>query len=304
MNKPDTAVRIAGIDFRNPVTVASGTFGSGMEYSHFVDLNRLGAITTKGVSDKPWEGNPAPRVTETPSGMLNAIGLQNPGVDIFKDRDLKFLENYDVPVIVNVCGHSIDEYEAVLEKLAEDSRVSMFEINVSCPNVQHGAIQFGKDPGMLQEVTKKCKKKAGNKPVIMKLTPNVTDIAEMARASEDAGADGISLINTLTAMKIDIYRRKFVLGNRTGGLSGPAIHPVAVKMVYEASHAVSIPVIGMGGVAGFEDAIELMMAGASMVAVGMMNFNEPDITIKVIDGIEKYMTETNTEHITDIIGIL
>lgn len=304
MKKPDTAVRIAGIDFRNPVTVASGTFGSGIEYSDFIDLNRLGAITTKGVSDKPWEGNPSPRVTETPSGMLNAIGLQNPGVDVFRDRDLKFLENYDVPVIVNVCGHSLEEYEAVLEKLAEDDRISMFEINVSCPNVRHGAIQFGKDPGMLAEVTRRCRKKAGNKPVIMKLTPNVTDIAEMAKASEDAGADGISLINTITAMKIDIYRRKFVLANKTGGLSGPAIHPVAVRMVYEVSHAVNIPVIGMGGVAGFEDAIELMMAGASMVAVGMMNFNDPDITIKVIDGIENYLMETKTEHITDIIGIL
>ena len=300
----DLTVEFAGYTLKNPITTASGTFGSGMEYSGFVDLGRLGAVTTKGVSDKPWEGNPTPRVTETPSGMMNAIGLQNPGVDVFIERDLGFLETFDVPVIVNVCGHSEEEYEAVLERLSEDRRVSMFEINVSCPNVKQGAIQFGTDPDMLTDITKKCKAKAGKKPVIMKLTPNVTSIADMARAAEEGGADGISLINTLTAMKIDIYRRSFVLANKTGGLSGPAIHPVAVRMVYEASHAVKIPVIGMGGVASYEDAVELMMAGASVVGVGMMNFAEPDITIRIIDGIERYMKDTGLERIRDITGIL
>ena len=303
-NKPDTCVDFAGRRFRNPVTVASGTFGSGEEYSRFVDLGRLGAITTKGVSAEPWEGNPTPRVTETPSGMMNAIGLQNPGIEVFIKRDLAFLSGYDVPVIVNVCGHSVEEYEAAVEKLASDDRVAMLEINVSCPNVKQGAIQFGTDPEMLTDVTKKCKAKAKDKPVIMKLTPNVTSIADMARAAEQGGADGISLINTITAMKIDIYRRKFVLANKTGGLSGPAIHPVAVRMVYEASHAVSIPVIGMGGIASAEDAIEMIMAGASMVAVGMMNFTEPDITEKIIDGIEAYLEKTHTPSVKDITGIL
>ena len=304
MSSLNLTVDFAGQTFRNPVTVASGTFGSGMEYSRYTDIEKLGAITTKGVSDKPWEGNPAPRVTETPSGMMNAIGLQNPGIDVFIERDLKFLSSCDVPVIVNVCGHSAEEYEAVLERLSEDDRVSMFEINVSCPNVKQGAIQFGTDPLMLKDITERCKAKAGKKPVIMKLTPNVTSIAVMAKAAEEGGADGLSLINTLTAMKIDIYRRKFVLANKTGGLSGPAIHPVAVRMVYEASHAVKIPVIGMGGVASYEDAIELMMAGATMVAVGMMNFTDPGITMKIIDGIEKYMRDTGLDDIRDIIGIL
>jgi dihydroorotate dehydrogenase (NAD+) catalytic subunit len=275
-----------------------------MEYEKMVDLNRLGAITTKGVSAVPWEGNPTPRVTETPSGMMNAIGLQNPGLDVFMERDLVFLSGYDVPVIVNVCGHSMEEYEEVVERLSDDDRVAMLEINVSCPNVREGAIQFGTDPGMLKEVTKRCKLKAGSKPVIMKLTPNVTSIADMARAAEDGGADGISLINTFTAMKIDIYRKRFVLANRTGGLSGPAIHPIAVRMVYEVSHAVGIPVIGMGGVASFEDAIELMMAGATMVAVGMINFAEPDATMRVIDGIEDYLVKMGIDRVTDITGIV
>ncbi|MBQ9607505.1 MAG: dihydroorotate dehydrogenase [Lachnospiraceae bacterium] len=298
------SVDFAGHHFKNPVTVASGTFGSGMEYSRFVDLNLLGAITTKGVSDKPWEGNPTPRVTETPSGMINAIGLQNPGIDVFMERDLKFLSEYDVPVIVNVCGHSIEEYEAVVERLADDDRVEMLEINVSCPNVKQGAIQFGTDPDMLSEVTARCKARAKDKPVIMKLTPNVTSISEMARAAESGGADGISLINTLTAMKIDIYKRKFALANKTGGLSGPAIHPIAVRMVYEASHAVKIPVIGMGGIATAEDAIEMMMAGATMVAVGMINFSKPDAVRDIITGMEKYLTDTKTSDIWEVIGIL
>lgn len=304
MNKPDLTVELAGLQFRNPVTVASGTFGSGIEYSRLTDIERLGAITTKGVSYEPWEGNPTPRIAETPSGMMNAIGLQNPGVDVFSERDLGFLEKFDVPVIVNICGHSVEEYEAVLEKLSDDDRVSMFEINVSCPNVKQGAIQFGTNSGMLKDITRKCKARAGDKPVIMKLTPNVTSIADMARAAEDGGADGISLINTFTAMKIDIYRKKFVLANKTGGLSGPAIHPIAVRMVYEASHAVKIPVIGMGGVATFEDVVEMMMAGATMVAVGMMNFAKPDVTVKIIDGLREYMNETGTGRIRDIIGIL
>ena len=300
----DLSVEFAGLRFKNPVTVASGTFGSGMEYEKMVDLNRLGAITTKGVSAVPWEGNPTPRVTETPSGMMNAIGLQNPGLDVFMERDLVFLSGYDVPVIVNVCGHSMEEYEEVVERLSDDDRVAMLEINVSCPNVKEGAIQFGTDPGMLKEVTKRCKLKAGSKPVIMKLTPNVTSIADMARAAEEGGADGISLVNTFTAMKIDIYRKRFVLANRTGGLSGPAIHPIAVRMVYEVSHAVGIPVIGMGGVASFEDAIELMMAGATMVAVGMINFAEPDATMRVIDGIEDYLVKMGIDRVTDITGIV
>ncbi|MBO6146033.1 MAG: dihydroorotate dehydrogenase [Lachnospiraceae bacterium] len=304
MKSAELSVDFAGHHFRNPLTVASGTFGSGMEYSRYVDIGRLGAITTKGVSSVPWEGNPTPRVTETPSGMMNAIGLQNPGIDVFIERDLKFLEDYDVPVIVNVCGHSVEEYEAVVERLADDDRVEMLEINVSCPNVKQGAIQFGTDPDMLTEVTQRCKTKAKDKPVIMKLTPNVTSIADMARAAEAGGADGISLINTLTAMKIDIYRRKFVLANKTGGLSGPAIHPVAVRMVYEASHAVGIPVIGMGGVATYADAIEMMMAGATMVAVGMISFTEPEAILNILSGMERYMEETGTEHIRDIIGIL
>ncbi|MCR5746545.1 MAG: dihydroorotate dehydrogenase [Lachnospiraceae bacterium] len=303
-NNKELSVVFAGHSFKNPITVASGTFGSGIEYSRFVDIEKLGALTTKGVSAIPWEGNPTPRVTETPSGMMNAIGLQNPGVDVFIERDLGFLAGYNVPVIVNVCGHSIEEYETVVERLADDDRVEMMEINVSCPNVKQGAIQFGTDPSMLTEVTKKCKAKAKDKPVIMKLTPNVTSIADMAKAAEEGGADGISLINTLTAMKIDIYKRKFVLANKTGGLSGPAIHPVAVRMVYEASHAVRIPVIGMGGVATGEDAIEMMMAGATMVAVGMINFSDPEAVIKILSGIEQYMDRTGVNDIREITGIL
>lgn len=299
-----TEVGFAGQVFRNPVTVASGTFGSGIEYSRFVDLNALGALTTKGVSAVPWEGNPTPRVTETPSGMLNAIGLQNPGIEVFIERDLSFLEDYDVPVIVNVCGHSIEEYEAVVERLADDDRVAMLEINVSCPNVSKGAIQFGTDPALLSEVTKRCRGKAKDKPVIMKLTPNVTSIADMARAAEAAGADGLSLINTITGMKIDIYKRRFAIANKTGGLSGPAIHPVAVRMVYEVTHAVDIPVIGMGGIASAEDAIEMMMAGATMIAVGMINLTRPDAVTDIIAGIGDFMKKTGVRDIKEIIGVL
>lgn len=297
----NTQVEICGVKFKNPVMDASGTFGSGIEYSEMVDLNRLGAIVTKGVANVPWEGNPTPRVTETPSGMMNAIGLQNPGIDVFVERDLKFLENYDTNVIVNVCGRSIEDYVEVVERLGDEKKVSMLEINVSCPNVKHGGIAFGTDPHALEEITKAVKAKA-KQPVIMKLSPNVTSIPDMAKAAEAAGADAISLINTLTAMKIDIYRKKFVLANKTGGLSGPAIRPVAVRMVYEASHAVKIPVIGMGGIATAEDAIEFLMAGATAVAVGMYNFHRSSAMIDCIEGIEKFMKETGIQDIKEIIG--
>ena len=299
----NTAVEIAGISFKNPVMTASGTFGSGMEYSEFVDLNRLGAVVTKGVANVPWEGNPVPRVAEVYGGMLNAIGLQNPGVEVFAERDLKFLEGYDTRVIVNVCGKTVEDYLQVVERLSDEKRVDMLEINVSCPNVKEGAIAFGQKADALFNITQEIKKKA-KQPVIMKLSPNVTSIAEMAKAAEAAGADAISLINTITGMKIDIYKRKFVLANRTGGMSGPAIKPVAVRMVYEASHAVKIPVIGMGGIANAEDAIEFIMAGATAVAVGAMNFHNPYATVEVVEGIEKFMQEQNIEDINDIRMIL
>ena len=294
----NTEVKIAGVTFKNPVMTASGTFGSGMEYDAFVDLNRLGAVVTKGVSNVPWEGNPTPRVAETYGGMLNAIGLQNPGVDVFMKRDLAFLKQFDTRVIVNVCGRSVEDYLEVVEKLS-DTDVDMLEINVSCPNVKEGAIAFGRDAKSLSSITKAIKAKA-KQPVIMKLSPNVTSIAEVAKAAEDAGADAISLINTLTAMKIDIYRRTFALANKTGGLSGPAIKPVAVRMVYEAAHAVQIPVIGMGGIANAEDAIEFIMAGATAIAVGAMNFHDPYTTVKVIDGIEDFMRKQSISDLSEI----
>ncbi len=296
----NTAVTIAGTTFKNPVMTASGTFGSGMEYGEFVDLNRLGAVVTKGVANVPWPGNPTPRVAEVYGGMLNAIGLQNPGIDTFLKRDLPFLEQYDTGVIVNVCGKSIEDYLDVVEKLG-DTSVDMLEINVSCPNVKEGAIAFGQDPKMLTEITSRIKK-ISKKPIIMKLSPNVTDIAEMARAAEAAGADAISLINTITGMKIDVERRKFVLANKTGGLSGPAIKPVAVRMVYQASHAVKIPVIGMGGIATAEDALEFILAGATAIAVGAMNFVDPYTTVKVVEGIEDYMRRHDIEDIKTLIG--
>ncbi|MBR5376753.1 MAG: dihydroorotate dehydrogenase [Lachnospiraceae bacterium] len=299
----DMTVKFCGLKFKNPVTCASGTFGSGIEYSEFVDLDRLGAVTTKGVSVSPWEGNATPRVAETPSGMMNAIGLQNPGVEVFIKRDLAFLKKYDVPVIVNVCGHSEEEYVEAVRILSEREEIAAFEINVSCPNVKEGGIAFGTDPKALSLITKAVKQ-VSKKPVIMKLSPNVTDIALMARSAEEAGADAISLINTFTAMKIDIYRRSFVLANRTGGLSGPAIHPIAVRMVYEASKAVKIPVIGMGGIASAEDAVEMMMAGASLVAVGMMNFHEPSLMTDMINDMAVYMEETGVERISDLIGCM
>ncbi len=296
-----TEVTIAGVTFKNPIMEGSGTFGSGMEYSEFVDLNKIGAVVTKGVANVPWPGNPTPRVCEVYGGMLNAIGLQNPGIEVFCERDLPFLEKYDTKVIVNVCGKSVSDYVEVVERLSNEKRVDMLEINVSCPNVKEGAIAFGTDKGALENITKEIKAHT-KKPVIMKLTPNVTDIAEMARVAESAGADALSLINTITGMKIDIERRRFALANKTGGMSGPAIKPIAVRMVYQASHAVKIPVIGMGGVATGEDAIEFMMAGATAVAVGMMNFVNPYATIECVEGIERYMDNHKIEDITEIIG--
>ena len=299
-SKPDMTVNIAGVELKNPVMTASGTFGSGMEYSEFVDLNHLGAVVTKGVANKPWEGNPTPRVAEVYGGMLNAIGLQNPGIDVFIERDLAFLKQFDTKVIVNVCGHTEEEYLEVVERLA-DEPVDMLEINVSCPNVKQGAIQFGQDPGCLEDITAKIKRIA-KQPVIMKLTPNVTDISVMARAAEAGGADAISLINTITGMKIDIEKRRFVLANRTGGLSGPAIKPVAVRMVWQAAQAVKIPIIGMGGVASAEDAVEFMLAGASAVAVGAMNFHDPYLTQKVVDGMEQYLMRHNIQTVRELTG--
>jgi len=296
----NTKVTIAGVEFKNPVMTASGTFGSGMEYSDFVDLNRLGGVVTKGVANIPWEGNPVPRVAETYGGMLNAIGLQNPGIDVFLERDVPFLKQYDTRIVVNVCGKSVEDYLEVVEKLG-DTAVDMLEINVSCPNVKEGAIAFGQKAECLYDITSRIKAKA-KQPVIMKLSPNVTDITEMAKAAEAAGADGISLINTLTGMKIDIHRRTFALANKTGGLSGPAIKPVAVRMVYQAAHAVKIPVIGMGGIATAEDAIEFLLAGASAVAVGAMNFVNPYTTVEVVEGIENYMKKYDVEDINELIG--
>ena len=297
----NTKVTIAGVEFKNPVMTASGTFGSGMEYSDFVDLNKLGAVVTKGVANVPWLGNPTPRVAETYGGMLNAIGLQNPGIDVFIERDLAFLKNYDTKVIVNVCGKSVEDYIEVVEKLGDQDNVAMLEINVSCPNVKEGAIAFGQKADALMHITSEIKKKA-KQPVIMKLSPNVTDITEMAKAAEAAGADAISLINTITGMKIDINRRKFALANKTGGLSGPAIKPVAVRMVYQAANAVKIPIIGMGGIASAEDALEFIMAGATAVSVGAMNFVNPYTTVETIEGIEAFMKKNQVEDINSLIG--
>lgn len=296
----NTKVKIAGVEFKNPVMTASGTFGSGMEYSEFVDLNRLGAVVTKGVANVPWEGNPTPRIAETYGGMLNAIGLQNPGIDVFIERDIPFLKKYDTKIIVNVCGKTVEDYLEVVERLG-DTDVDMLEINVSCPNVKEGAIAFGQKADSLYDITSAVKKKA-KQPVIMKLSPNVTDITEMARAAEAAGADALSMINTLTGMKIDVHKRTFVLANRTGGLSGPAVKPVAVRMVYQTAQAVKIPIIGMGGIASAEDALEFLLAGATAVAVGAMNFVNPYTTVEVAEGIEDYMKQYGIEDITSLIG--
>ena len=298
----DMRINIAGVEWNNPVTVASGTFGSGVEFADFVDLNRLGAVTTKGVANIPWEGNLTPRVAEVYGGMMNAVGLQNPGIDVFCERDIPFLREYDTKIIVNVCGRSAEDYCEVVERLADED-VDMLEINISCPNVKEGGIAFGQNPKAAEEITRAVKKYA-KQPVIMKLSPNVTSIADMARAVEAGGADAVSLINTITGMKIDIQKKGFLLANKTGGVSGPAIHPIAVRMVYEAANAVKIPVIGMGGIASAEDAIEMLLAGASAVSVGTANFYNPAVTMEIVDGIERYMQEQGFETASDMVGIV
>ncbi len=291
---------LCGVLLKNPVMTASGTFGSGEEYSEFVDLNKLGAVVTKGVANVPWKGNPTPRVAEVYGGMLNAIGLQNPGIDLFIERDIPFLKKYDTRIMVNVCGHTTEEYVEVVERLASQP-VDLLEINISCPNVKEGGIAFGQNPKMVEAITKEIKKHAAQ-PVIMKLSPNVTDITEMARAAEAGGADGVSLINTLTGMKIDVNRRCFVLANKTGGMSGPAVHPIAVRMVYQTAQAVKIPIVGMGGIQNAEDAIEMILAGATAVSVGTANFHDPAVTEKIVKGIAEYMERYQVEDIKDLVG--
>ena len=298
----NTKVKIAGIELKNPVMTASGTFGSGAEYSEFVDLNELGAVVTKGVANVAWPGNPAPRIAEIHSGMMNAIGLQNPGMEVFCERDLPYLQQFDTKVIVNVCGHAPEEYLAVVERLA-DEPADMLEINISCPNVNANFLAFGQDPKHVEELTAQIKKIA-KQPVIMKLTPNVTDIAEIARAAEAGGADAVSLINTLTGMKIDINRRTFALANKTGGVSGPCVKPIAVRMVYQVAQAVNIPIIGMGGIQNAEDALEFIMAGATAVSIGTANFTNPYATIETIRGIEAYMERNKIEDIRELIGVV
>ena len=294
------SVELAGVTLKNPVMTASGTFGSGEEFSDFVDLNQLGAVVTKGVANVPWEGNQTPRVAEVYGGMLNAIGLQNPGIDLFIKRDIPFLKQYDTKIIVNVCGKSAADYCEVVERLG-DEPVDMLEINISCPNVKEGGIAFGQDPKSVEEITKEVKKYA-KQPVIMKLSPNVTDITEMAKAAESGGADVLSLITTLTGMKIDIWKRKFALANKTGGLSGPAVHPIAVRMVYQTAQAVKLPIIGMGGIATAEDAVEMMLAGATAVSVGTANFHNPAVTEEIIAGMHSYLKEQGIEDIRELIG--
>lgn len=296
----NTSVNLCGVTLKNPVMTASGTFGSGEEFSEFVDLNKLGAVVTKGVANVPWPGNPTPRVAEVYGGMLNAVGLQNPGIDLFCKRDIPFLKKYDTRIIVNVCGRSTADYCEVVERLA-DEPVDMLEINISCPNVKEGGIAFGQDPKAVEAITNEVKKVA-KQPVIMKLSPNVTDITEMAKAAEAGGADALSLINTITGMKIDINRRCFVLANKTGGMSGPAIHPVAVRMVYQTAQAVKVPIIGMGGIMNAEDAIEMILAGATAVSVGTANFTDPSVTEKIITGIEDYMRKFQVNDIKELVG--
>ena len=296
----DMRVNIAGVEWKNPVTVASGTFGSGEEFSEFVDLNKLGAVTTKGVANVPWPGNPTPRVAEVYGGMMNAIGLQNPGIDLFCKRDIPYLKNYDTKIIVNVCGHAPEEYLEVVERLA-DEPIDMMEINISCPNVNAGFLAFGQDAKHVEELTGEIKKIA-KQPIIMKLTPNVTDITEIAKAAEAGGADAVSLINTLTGMKIDIHRRTFAIANKTGGMSGPAVKPVAVRMVYQTAQAVNIPIIGMGGITNADDALEFILAGATAVSVGTANFANPYAAKEVAEGIENYMRRYQVEDIRDLIG--
>lgn len=298
----NTKINLAGVELKNPVMTASGTFGSGMEYSEFVDLNKLGAVVTKGVANVPWPGNPTPRIAETYGGMINAIGLQNPGIDVFCERDIPFLKKYDTKIIVNVCGKSERDYVEVVERLAGEP-VDMLEINISCPNVKEGGIAFGQNAANIEHITKAIKNVA-KQPVIMKLSPNVTDITEMAKAAEAGGADVLSLINTITGMKIDINRQTFAVANKTGGLSGPAVKPVAVRMVYQVANAVKIPIIGMGGIATAEDALEFILAGATAVSIGTANFHNPSTTLEVIEGIEKYMVNKGVSDINDLIGIV
>ena len=296
----NTKVNLAGVELKNPVMTASGTFGSGAEYSEFVDLNRLGAVVTKGVANVPWPGNPTPRIAEVYGGMLNAIGLQNPGIDVFAKRDIPFLKQYDTKIIVNVCGKTTEDYIEVVERLA-DEPVDLLEINISCPNVKEGGIAFGQDPKAVEAITREVKKHA-KQPIIMKLSPNVTDITVMAKAAEAGGADVLSLINTLTGMKIDINRRAFAIANKTGGMSGPAVKPVAVRMVYQVANAVSLPIIGMGGIATAEDALEFIMAGATAVSVGTANFYNPYATVEIAEGIENFMKKRKVEDIRELIG--
>lgn len=298
----NTTVNLAGVELKNPVMTASGTFGSGEEYSEFVDLNRLGAVVTKGVANVPWPGNPTPRIAETHGGMMNAIGLQNPGIDVFCERDIPFLKKFDTKIIVNVCGKTTEEYCEVVERLA-DEPVDLMEINISCPNVKAGGIAFGQNPKAVEDITREVKKRA-RQPVIMKLSPNVTDITETAKAAEAGGADVLSLINTLTGMKIDIDKQAFALANKTGGVSGPAIKPIALRMVYQAANAVKVPVIGMGGIATYEDAIEFILAGAAAVSIGTANFFNPAATVEIVEGIERYMEKYHIENLSEMVGIV
>lgn len=298
----NTTVNLAGVELKNPVMTASGTFGSGEEYSEFVDLNRLGAVVTKGVANIPWPGNPTPRIAETYGGMMNAIGLQNPGIDVFCERDIPFLKKYDTKIIVNVCGKTTEEYCEVVDRLA-DEPVDLLEINISCPNVKEGGIAFGQNPKAVEDITREIKKHA-RQPVIMKLSPNVTDITETAKAAEAGGADVLSLINTLTGMKIDINRQTFALANKTGGVSGPAVKPIAVRMVYQVANAVNLPIIGMGGISTYEDAVEFILAGATAVSVGTANFFNPAATVEIVEGIEKYMERYHFENIQDMVGLV
>jgi len=300
--KVNLSVNIAGIEFQNPVMTASGTFGSGKEYGQWIDLNQLGAVVTKGVSNVPWVGNPTPRIAETHGGMLNAIGLQNPGVEAFIKEDLPFLKGYHTKVIVNVCGRTTEDYLEVVERLA-DEPVDLLEINISCPNVKEGGIAFGQSPKAVEAITKAVKKVA-KQPIMMKLSPNVTDITEIARAAGSGGADALSLINTLTGMKIDIHTQTFAIANKIGGLSGPAIKPVALRMVYQVANAVELPLVAMGGIAKAEDAIEFILAGATGVAIGTANFYNPYATIEVIRGIEDYMREYGVSELSEIIGLV
>lgn len=298
----NTSVNLAGVTLKNPVMTASGTFGSGAEYGEFVDLNQLGAVVTKGVANVPWQGNPTPRIAEVTGGMLNAIGLQNPGIDVFLERDIPFLKQYDTKIIVNVCGKTTEDYCQVVEKLA-DTEVDLLEINISCPNVKEGGIAFGQNPKSVEAITREVKKCA-KQPIIMKLSPNVTDITEMAKAAEAGGADVLSLINTLTGMKIDVERQCFAIANKTGGLSGPAVKPVAVRMVYQVANAVKVPIIGMGGICNAEDAMEFILAGATAVSIGTANFSNPYATVEVAKGIEDYMRHHQVADINSLIGLV